>query len=321
MAERKPLNKVSISGRIFQHDLELKTVQNKDSANFGKEFIKGKLEIAVDEDGLNVIPVDYTYVSPTTKAGSPNNTFTILKKIVTGEYKSWKTDGKDGATMIEATPSLGLNDFYSKDNEMISAQINDGGFLKVITSLPEDITKRSAFEVDYLITKVKEVEEDPERNIPASVSVHGAVFNWRGEILPYTMNVLKPEGMNWFLNQDISATNPLYTKIWGYIDCTVRMVEQTTETAFGSPVVRKVPRGRKTWVLTDVASVPYEFGEEGVLTAEQVQEKMQERNVKLAAEKKRTEDYRANQGSGNSTPLPFDDAPTPVATNAAAFNF
>jgi hypothetical protein len=135
------------------------------------------------------------------------------------------------------------------------------------------------------------------------------------------MNVLKPEGMNWFLSQDISSNNPLYTKVWGYIDCTVRMVEQTTETAFGGPVVRQVPRGHKTWVLTDVASVPYEFGEEGVLTTEQVQEKMQARNVMLAAEKKRTEDYRASQNGGGSTSSAFDDAPTPVATNAAAFNF
>ena len=57
------INTETIEGRVFQHDLKIKTVQNSQSPNFGKAFIQGNLEIATDEAGLNVVKVHYTYVS------------------------------------------------------------------------------------------------------------------------------------------------------------------------------------------------------------------------------------------------------------------
>ena len=45
---RKTINTEHIEGRIYQHDLAVKTVQNQQSSNFGKEFIAGNLDIAVD---------------------------------------------------------------------------------------------------------------------------------------------------------------------------------------------------------------------------------------------------------------------------------
>ena len=67
---KKMLNSVHLEGRIYAHDLTVKTVQNEQSKNFGKEFIAGNLEVAVDEDGLNVIPVHFTYVTETTNSGA-----------------------------------------------------------------------------------------------------------------------------------------------------------------------------------------------------------------------------------------------------------
>ena len=63
---KKMINTERIEGRVYQHNLTIKTVQNQTSANFGKEFISGNLEVAVDEAGLNIIPVHYTYVTETT---------------------------------------------------------------------------------------------------------------------------------------------------------------------------------------------------------------------------------------------------------------
>ena len=48
---RKNLNKETITGRLFDHTLEAKVSQK------GVPYIGGVLEIAVDEEGLNVIPV------------------------------------------------------------------------------------------------------------------------------------------------------------------------------------------------------------------------------------------------------------------------
>ena len=66
---RKATNTEHIEGRIYQHDLAVKTVQNNASENFGKEFISGTLDIATDEEGCNVLTVHFTYVTETTKKG------------------------------------------------------------------------------------------------------------------------------------------------------------------------------------------------------------------------------------------------------------
>ena len=65
---RKNENTQHIEGRLYQHNLEIKTVKNQTSENFGKEFISGTMDIAVDEAGLNVLQVHFTYVTPTTNS-------------------------------------------------------------------------------------------------------------------------------------------------------------------------------------------------------------------------------------------------------------
>ena len=63
----KMTNEITLFGRVYQHSLELKTVQNKESANFGKEFITGSIDIATDDEALNIVPVHFTYVVEMTK--------------------------------------------------------------------------------------------------------------------------------------------------------------------------------------------------------------------------------------------------------------
>ena len=78
------INKEFIEGRLYQHNLVMKTVKNEQSTEFGKEFISGTIDIATDEEGLNVIPVHFTYVTEITKNGKVNATYTNLKNIING---------------------------------------------------------------------------------------------------------------------------------------------------------------------------------------------------------------------------------------------
>ena len=78
---KKMINTVHIEGRIYAHDLVIKQVSNPQSANLGKDFISGNLEIAVDEDGLNVIPVHFTYVTAETKSGAKSPTYSVFSII------------------------------------------------------------------------------------------------------------------------------------------------------------------------------------------------------------------------------------------------
>ncbi len=289
---KKCVNTERICGRVYEHNLAIKTVQNQTSTNYGKEFISGTLDVATDDEGLNVLQIHYTYVTPTTKSGGINNTYTALKKIIT-EGKTWVADGKDAATKVRIDTSLDLNDFYAQDGSLVSAKRNEGGFVTIINDL-DDETDRNKFTVDMLITNVTRVEANAEKHIDKDyLSIRGAVFNFRGDLLPVELVVHNEMGMKYFENLDASPSNPIFTKVWGRIMCTTIKTSIEEESAFGESAVRISTRTTKEWVITGAAKVPYEFGEEKVLTADELTKAMQNREVHLAEIKKNNEEYKA----------------------------
>lgn len=296
---RKNINTEKIEGRLFNHDLELKTVKNQESANFGKEFIAGNVEIAVDEDGLNVIPVHYTYVTETTSKGSKNATFAVLKKIIESG-KTWTADGKDAAMLVKAEPSLALNEFYKEDDTLISAKRNEGGFLSFVNELsPEE--ERNTFSVDMLITNVKTVDADEEKDITEHVVLSGAIFNFKNELLPIEFTVRNTMGMKYFEGLGVSNAEPVYTKVWGRINCLTKTVTIKEESAFGEAAVKTTKRTSKEWTVTGTLQEAYEFGEENVLTADEVNKASQDRQVYLAELKKRRDEYNESKKTAAAT--------------------
>ena len=288
---KKTINKETIEGRVYQFDLEVKKVQNTESENYGKDFISGTLEIAVDEDGLNVVPVHYTYVTPVTSKGKTNATYTALAKIIS-EKKDWVTVGKDNAMMVSLSPSLSLNEFYDKEDKFVSVKVNEGGFAEIVNSLDAKAT----FTTDMLINRVTEVEPDDEKGTPYMVKVGGAVFNFRNELLPVEFTVCEA-GQRYFLDLGASASNPIFTKVWGVIKCSSETIVKTEESAFGEAAVKSYEKKSKDWIITGCAKEPYDFGDESVLTVAEVQKAMQDREVKIADIKKRQEEYESKKGS------------------------
>jgi len=292
------VNQEFIVGRLYQHDLTLKTVQNKESANFGKEFIQGTIDIATDEEGLNVIPIHFTYVVEMTSNGKKNATFGTLKSIIEGA-KTWIVDGKDAALKVRVSTALGLNDFYNANDELVSAKRNEGGFVNVIKDLPPE-GERSTFKFDMIITSTTRVEVEDGDDF---VRVKGGIFNFRKDLLPVEIVSRTEDGMNYFESLDASPANPVYTQVWGNIVSNVIKREITQESAFGAATVRTVTNTVREWQITGARPVEYDFGEADTITAEELKEAMQNRQVYLAEVKKRADDYRASQAKG-STPAP-----------------
>ncbi len=323
MAKKKFENSEVIIGRVYQHDLKIKKVQDQSSANYGKDYINGKLSIAVDEEGMNVIDVHYTYVAPTYKSGKDSPSFKALKKIIEGG-KTWVADGKDEAIKVKATPNIDLNEFDVEENgetRHVAAKVNEGGFIEIVTALPEE-NERTQFKADMLITKVKRVEENIEKEIPEYVNVHGAIFNFRGALLPVDFTVKNAAGMDYFEGLDASSKNPIFTKIWGKLDSTVVIKKITEESAFGEAAVRQTKSGRKEWIITGTAKIPYDFGDESVLTEEDVKKKMQDREVYLAEQRKKREEYLAskNQAQAGAT-ITSDVAASDIVITNGDFKF
>lgn len=313
---RKCINKVTIEGYLYQHSLAVKTVSNQQSANYGKEFINGSIDIAVDEEGLNIISVRYTYVTPTTNAGTANRTYTVLKSIIDGAG-TWVANGKDGALKVKCDTSFALNDFYGQDDVLVSQLVQEGGFISVVNELgPEE--SRNTFNLDFLITNVSRVDADPENNIPADYcKVRGAGFNFRNAILPMTLTINNEQGMAYFEDLNASGTEPVFLKVWGRINNRTTRVERTEESAFGEARVNSYEKKLKEWIITGAAREAYDYGDEAVLTAADVQKAMQDREVLLADTKKRTDDYRASK---SATPAAAPAATTPKVTGPV-FNF
>ena len=313
-------NSERIEGRIYQHDLAIKTVQNQSSQNFGKEFIAGTLEVAVDDAGLNVIPVHFTYVTEVTSKGQTNRTFTVLKKII-DEGKTIITDGMDEATKVRIDTALALNDFYTNDDSLVSIKTNEGGFVTIINELSGE-NERNTFSADMVITGVTRVEADEEKNIKEDyVTVKGAIFNFRGDLLPLEFIVKNAGGMKYFEDLGASNSEPVYTKVWGRINCETKTTIVEEESAFGEAAVKKYERKTKEWVITGTAKVPYEFGDEEILTGEELTKAMQAREVMLADIKKRSEEYKAQKAAGNTDSTPKAQTGAKPAAKAGTFNF
>ena len=297
---RKNVNSINIEGRVYEQDLSLRTVENKQSENFGKEFLNGSVSVATDEAGLNVLTVHYTYVTATTKQGKPNPTYANLKRIMEG--KTWVKDGKDEALKVRLTPSAELNDFYpGGGDELVSQQRSGGGFVTIINDLKPEGEARQKFTFDTIIKNVTLVEANPEKGIEDDYAkVDCVIFNFRNDILPFVLVARSKGAIDYFMGLGASASNPIYTQVWGQIVSTTVKVEKTIESAFGEPAVDVSERRQREWVITGAKPDPYVFGESDTITAQELSKAIADRNVHLEEIKTRAKEYYASRGT--STP-------------------
>ena len=309
---RKMVNTTHIEGKLYQHDLTIK-VTGENSKNPGTEFISGNIEIATDDAGINIVPVHFTYVTATTAKGSANATFNVLKNIIDGVYKAVMTDGADNATMLRIDSAIGLNEFYtdrSGKEELVSVKRNEGGFVHVTPTINEDEKTRNTFECDIVITNVLHVEGDIEKGTQDKVTVKGAIFDFRGSLLPAEFSVTNPKAMAYFEDLGASNSSPVFTKIKGrqVSESIVRRVEE--ESAFGEPSIKEYKSTKKDFVITWAMAEPYVWDDDSTITARELTEAMANREIALAEMKRRSDEYQASQGKA-----PANAAPAPGAFN------
>ena len=301
---KKCINTTHIEGLLYEHKLELKE-SGPNSKNPGTKFISGTIDIATDDAGINIVPVHFTYVTEKTTKGSTNATFTTLMNIIDKKFGTVMANGKENATKLRIDSALGLNEFYSDRNgaeELVSVKRNEGGFVHVADSLAEDENTRNTFTCDMLITNVSIKEADEEKNQPEKAIIKGAIFDFRGSLLPVEFSAINPKAISYFESLEASSKNPTFTKIWG------RQVSETVtrtiteESAFGEDSVREVKSSRKDFVITGAAREPYEWDSEDTITANELGEAIANRETYLATMKQRQDEYKASQGANVAAP-------------------
>ena len=303
---KKMTNTTHIEGLLYEHKLELRE-SGPNSKNPGTKFIMGTVDIATDDACTNIVPVHFTYLTATTSKGATNATFTTLSNIVDGKYGSVMADGKDKAVKLRIDSALGLNEFYTDRNgqeELVSPKRNEGGFVHVADSLAEDEAIRNTFKCDMLITGVKEVEADEEKKLPAKAIVRGAIFDFRGSLMPVEFSAVNPNAIKYFVGLGASNANPTFTCVWGRQVSETIVREIRTESAFGEDEVREVKNTRKDFVITGASKEPYIWDDETTLTANEVAEAVANRETYLATIKQRQDEYKASKNAATAAAAP-----------------
>ena len=291
------INQTHIEGILYEHDLTIKE-SGENSKNPGTKFISGTISIATDDAMTNIVPVHFTYVTATFSSGKPNDTFTTLSNIVNGTFGSYMKDGADKAVKLRVDSALGLNEFYTDRNgkeELVSAKRNEGGFVHKVDAIDEDEKVRNTFKADMVITTVTHIDADEEKGLPEKCIVKGAIFDFRKSLLPIEFSATNPNAMRYFESLEATQKNPVFTCVWGRQVSETIVRQIVTESAFGEDEVREVKNTRRDFVITGAAKEPYVWDDESSITAAELNEAIQKREVDLAAMKKRQDEYKASK--------------------------
>ena len=309
----KVKNETHIEGILYEHALEAK-VTGPNSKAPGTNFISGTISIATDDAMTNIVPVHFTYVTEKTSKGGVNATYSLLQNIIDGVVGTYMQDGPDQAAKLRVDSAIGLNEFYTDRNgkeELVSVKTNEGGFVHTTNVLAEKETDRNTFKCDMVITQVTHIDADDERKTPEKAIIKGVVFNFRNEILPVEFTATNAGAMAYFEDLGATASNPVFTKVWGRQVSEVIKREIREESAFGEDSVREVQSTRKDFVITGAAKEPYEWDSEDTILASELTTAIANRETYLATMKQRRDEYKASKGQA-----------TPAAVSSKTeFNF
>jgi len=307
-------NVVYVEGYVFNASLfERETGPN--SKVPGQEYINGIVNIATDEDCINIVPVRYTFVVPTWKTGKENETYTILKSLLNGAPTVEK-DGKDKATKLRIQGDVEVNDFMGRDGNMVETKQVRGGFTHYANDGFRD--KRNNFETDMAITNVRHIEVE---NGDDYTNVDGYVFNFRGDLIPVTYTITNPAGMAYFESLDVSINQPELKYIWGKIVSTTQKIEREVETAWGAPQIEYTTRTLRMWSIDGASPESYPWDDESTITVAEFKQGLANREQQKAEAKARADAKNNQNNAFNNADLPFAGGTTTPTSPTSATNF
>ena len=109
----KWINEVLVEGYVFSIGGNGKLFEGTtgpESKRPNTDYISGTLNICTDDDGINIVPVRFTYVTEYyPKSGKPNDTYKVLSQIIDDD-ECWEKDGKDQAPQVRIDGDIEVNE-------------------------------------------------------------------------------------------------------------------------------------------------------------------------------------------------------------------
>ena len=256
----KKFNRVNLSGRLAGYELNRGTTKN------GDEFINGTISLIVDENGTTVDKIRVFATPVWKKSGKANGNYTMLDKMEQGEFQV----GADNGEWLAIQGTIDISYFPPRnpdpnDPEPARSQRVNATFINANTKK----VYQNTWSCDYLMTNIREIEADPERNLDRYVRVHGYVVDEYNEILlEAEFDVRKEAAINYFLGLQASEDMPYFVSVGGEMTMVVRSV--TIPNAIGDDEHREFTNLR--WCVTRINPTPYTFGDEADITVDQYNE-------------------------------------------------
>ena len=272
-------NAVNVRGYVYDY----KRLNVREDRN-GKMYVSGELQIATDEDGFNIVPVEFfayaVYTDKKTGQEKPTATFELLNGILAGDKKTYMQVGNE-ATRVRIDGSADVNDWVNRDGELVASNRIRGSFIHELGA-GEPLDGGAKFEMDALITSA--VTREVDEGEPYMV-VKGYTFNYRNDFLPVTMYVRNPNGINYIEDQDVSQKNPLLTPLSGEIVTNTTVKRKQVESAWGdTKEVVSTGKPFRTWDIGWMSMTPYVFGDEEVMTVQDVKAGLDAREERIQAQ-------------------------------------
>lgn len=301
-------NEINAEGYLYEHKLEKKV------SKAGVEYIGGTISLATDEECANIVMFHFTYVTPTySKSGAANPNYRILENIInSGANQTVMGAGKDNALKLKINSTIGLNEFYDREDKLVSQMRNDGGFVNTVSA----VSPKSLFKTDMLISGVFRKDADEEKGIPEHAVIKGAIFNsYTKALLPVSYTLYNLAAIDYFEKLEPSNAKPVFTKVWGNIVSKEFVTVTETASAFGETLVEERRSTKKEYMITGAMGEPYAWDSEDTILASEVKEAMANRELHLAEIKKRQEEYK----NSAATAAPKTTTSTVAAPGGFAF--
>lgn len=218
----KTYNNVTMSGMLYDFNLEVKEINNKDA-------ITGTITVQVDPNGT--LAELQMFARPTFNNGKENRNYVIMADMINGDYATVVKEG-NGADWITVSGQIDTSYFMPRGEKdidnMVFAQKLRGSFIN-----PNNKKEyKNSWSVDMLITNIRQIEADEEKGLAAYVEVKGYWINdYREMLCDLKLQARKEAAMAYISGLEASLKAPYYVNVRGGLQDVSRVV--TRRNAFG----------------------------------------------------------------------------------------
>lgn len=246
----RSFNKIELAGRIHSYSLEEIDTEKGNA-------IAGTVTLETTNTGTLVETRFFAY--PKYNSGKANRTYSVLEDLLAGNYKTITSDG-DEADWLSIDANIDVDYYVGRDgakdiDEMNRSQRIRGSFINA----NKKHEYSNVWKCDMLVTRIEDLEENPEKGYAHRVRMHGFIIDdYNERLMGVRFEAMDDAQMNYLLGLSVTSDNPLYTSVKGEFRkvTTLRVVEG----AFGED--DKQEYDNTFWVMTWMPRNTYEFGDD-----------------------------------------------------------